>query len=204
MIKSWSSCKEGIPHPRRSQRDDRLGPLIDWSWQAYGLVTCPIDDKQCEAHYDFPANSLQGARHDVEAAVSRDTVTGDIIVTTRPGVWYSRRQGWGPYVVPPAHQLLHGRVPLLPSFCFSSSHSFFLYCSSIHLISPFTHFSSVLIPLFAITFTRCSWNLKHKDSFGKSENLSKKNFTEILVFHPDYECKSSSSNGLLWISFIYF
>ena len=26
-----------------------------------------------------------------------------------------------------------------------------------------------------------------------------------LVFHPDYECnKSSSSNGLLWISFIYF
>ena len=40
-------------------------------------------------------------------------------------------------------------------------------------------------------------SLKHKDSFGKSENLSKTFFTEILVFHPDYECKSSSSIGLL-------
>ena len=46
--------------------------------------------------------------------------------------------------------------------------------------------------------------LKHKDSFGKSENLSKYFFAEILVFDPDYEGKSSSSNGLLWISFIYF
>ena len=44
--------------------------------------------------------------------------------------------------------------------------------------------------------------LKHKDSFGKSENLSKIFFAEILVFHHDYEGKSSSSNGLLWISFI--
>ena len=38
---------------------------------------------------------------------------------------------------------------------------------------------------------------KHKDSFGKSENLSKIFFTEILVFDHDYEGKSSSSNGLL-------
>ena len=47
-------------------------------------------------------------------------------------------------------------------------------------------------------------HLKHKDSFGKSENLSKIFFAEILVFDHDYEGKSSSSNGLLWISFIYF
>ena len=40
-------------------------------------------------------------------------------------------------------------------------------------------------------------NLKHKDSFGKSENLSKIFFAEILVFDHDYEGKSSSSNGLL-------
>ena len=46
--------------------------------------------------------------------------------------------------------------------------------------------------------------LKHKDSFGKSENLSKIFFAEILVFDHDYEGKSSSSNGLLWISFIFF
>ena len=39
--------------------------------------------------------------------------------------------------------------------------------------------------------------LKHKDSFGKSENLSKTFFTEILVFHPDYECKTWSSIGFL-------
>ena len=45
-------------------------------------------------------------------------------------------------------------------------------------------------------------SLKHKDSFGKSENLSKIFFAEILVFDHDYEGKSSSSNGLLWISFI--
>ena len=37
----------------------------------------------------------------------------------------------------------------------------------------------------------------HKDSFGKSENLSKIFFAEILVFDHDYEGKSSSSNGLL-------
>ena len=46
--------------------------------------------------------------------------------------------------------------------------------------------------------------LKHKDRFGKSENLSKLFFAEILVFDQVYEGKSSSSNGLLWISFIYF
>ena len=45
--------------------------------------------------------------------------------------------------------------------------------------------------------------LKHKGSFGKSENLSKIFFGEILVFDHDYEGKSSSSNGLLWISFIF-
>ena len=39
--------------------------------------------------------------------------------------------------------------------------------------------------------------LKHKDSFGKSENLSKIFFAKILVFDHDYEGKSSSSNGLL-------
>ena len=40
-------------------------------------------------------------------------------------------------------------------------------------------------------------DLKHKDNFGKSENLSKIFFTETLVFDHDYEGKSSSSNGLL-------
>ena len=55
------------------------------------------------------------------------------------------------------------------------------------------------------TFTwDMEWYLKHKDSFGKSENLSKIFFAEILVFDHDYEGKSSSSNGLLWISFIIF
>ena len=39
--------------------------------------------------------------------------------------------------------------------------------------------------------------LKHKDSFGKSDNLSKTFHAEIVVFHPAYECKSSSSNGQL-------
>ena len=46
--------------------------------------------------------------------------------------------------------------------------------------------------------------LKHKDSFGKSKNLSKILFAEILVFDHDYEGKSSSSNSLLWISFFFF
>ena len=44
--------------------------------------------------------------------------------------------------------------------------------------------------------------LKHKESLGKSENLSNIFFAEILVFDHDYEGKSLSSNGLLWISFI--
>ena len=48
------------------------------------------------------------------------------------------------------------------------------------------------------------YTLKHKASFGKSENLSKIFFAEILVCDHDYEGKSSSSIGLLWISFIYF
>ena len=42
-----------------------------------------------------------------------------------------------------------------------------------------------------------SQDLKHKDSFGKPENLSKIFFAQILVFDHDYEGKSSSSNGLL-------
>ena len=33
----------------------------------------------------------------------------------------------------------------------------------------------------------CILALKHKDSFGKSENLSKIFFAEILVFDHDYE-----------------
>ena len=49
-----------------------------------------------------------------------------------------------------------------------------------------------------------TWNLKHKDSFGKSENLSKIFSPEILVFDNDYEGKSSSSDSLLWISFFFF
>ena len=44
--------------------------------------------------------------------------------------------------------------------------------------------------------------LKHKYSFGKSENLSKIFFGEILVFDHAYEGISSSSNNLLWITFI--
>ena len=53
------------------------------------------------------------------------------------------------------------------------------------------------------SLTSFSHKLKHKDSFGKSENLSKIFFAEILVFDHDYEGKSSSSNGLLWISLIF-
>ena len=37
----------------------------------------------------------------------------------------------------------------------------------------------------------------YKDSFGKSENLSKTFLADILVFYPDYECRSSSSKGQL-------
>ena len=58
----------------------------------------------------------------------------------------------------------------------------------------------VTIPL-NVSLATCT--LKHKDSFGKSEKLSKIFFAEILVFDHDYEGKSSSSNGLLWISFIF-
>ena len=56
--------------------------------------------------------------------------------------------------------------------------------------------------MYATQFTK--GDIMHKDSFGKSENLSKIFFAEILVFDHDYEGKSSSSNGLLWISFILF
>ena len=54
-----------------------------------------------------------------------------------------------------------------------------------------------LFHCYTLKFGFASWNLKHKDSFGKSENLSKIFFAEILVFDHDYEGKSSSSNGLL-------
>ena len=65
------------------------------------------------------------------------------------------------------------------------------------MISWCTVFSHLIHTAICLT-------LKHKDSFGKSENLSKIFFAEILVFDHDYEGKSSSSNGLLWISFIFF
>ena len=48
-----------------------------------------------------------------------------------------------------------------------------------------------------LRFLKLGTVLKHKDSFGKSENRSKIFFAEILVFDHDYEGKSSSSNGLL-------
>ena len=54
----------------------------------------------------------------------------------------------------------------------------------------------VCVPVCRLLFNVSS-SLKHKDSFGKSENLSKIFFAEILVFYHDYEGKSSSSNGLL-------
>ena len=54
-----------------------------------------------------------------------------------------------------------------------------------------------------LRFFKVETMLKYKDSFGKSENLSKIFFAEILVFDHDYEGKSSCSNGLLWISFIF-
>ena len=60
------------------------------------------------------------------------------------------------------------------------------------------------IPILSNVLLGHRKGLKHKDSFGKSENLSKIFFAEILVFDHDYEGKSSSSNGLLWISFIFF
>ena len=64
----------------------------------------------------------------------------------------------------------------------------------------------IIVQLFTYHLNKDKGNetLKHKDSFGKSENLSKIFFAEILVFDHDYEGKSSSSNGLLWISFIFF
>ena len=39
--------------------------------------------------------------------------------------------------------------------------------------------------------------LKHKDSFGKYENLSIIFFAQIRVFDDDYEGKSSSNSDLL-------
>ena len=47
-------------------------------------------------------------------------------------------------------------------------------------------------------------NLKHRDSFGKSENLSKIFFAEMLVFGHDYEGKSSSSTWFALNLFYFF
>ena len=44
--------------------------------------------------------------------------------------------------------------------------------------------------------------LKHKDSFGISENLKKIIPGVILVFDHVYEGKSLCDNDLVWISFI--
>ena len=47
------------------------------------------------------------------------------------------------------------------------------------------------------------FQLKHNDSFGKSENLLKRFYDEMLVFHPDYEWSHPavmvSSDSLLFI-----
>ena len=60
--------------------------------------------------------------------------------------------------------------------------------------------STLLVP-----YDNSPWDiLEHKDSIGESENLSKIFFGEILVFDHDYEGILSSSNDLLWITFIYF
>ena len=61
----------------------------------------------------------------------------------------------------------------------------------------------MLIRKYQHIFVSCKIDKGLKqDSFGKSENLSNIFFAEILVFDHDYEGKSSSSNSLLWISFI--
>ena len=65
------------------------------------------------------------------------------------------------------------------------------------------HYDKVTFTEDLLDYHKVTPLLKHKDSFGKSENLSKIFFAEILVFDHDYEGKSSSSNGLLWISFIF-
>ena len=57
--------------------------------------------------------------------------------------------------------------------------------------------NDLILPLRQIVNCSGVVLVKHKDSFGKSENLSKIFFAEILVFDHDYEGKSSSSNGLL-------
>ena len=46
--------------------------------------------------------------------------------------------------------------------------------------------------------------LKHKDSFGKSENLTKIFFAEILVFDHDHEGKSSSKGMVCSESLLVF
>ena len=66
---------------------------------------------------------------------------------------------------------------------------------SMFLVKCGYHGNALAYPSY-ITF-RHIYTLKHKGSFGKSENLSKIFFAEILVFDHDYVGKSSSSNGLL-------
>ena len=39
--------------------------------------------------------------------------------------------------------------------------------------------------------------IKAQSWFGKSKIISNIFVAEILVFHPDYECKSERSNGLV-------
>ena len=72
---------------------------------------------------------------------------------------------------------------------------------------PFLESSIIVLPQVQdrpfCTLCMMGNTLKHKDSFGNSENLPKIFSPDILVFNHDYEGKSSSSNGLLWISFIF-
>ena len=102
-----------------------------------------------------------------------------------------------------AHLHIHSDWSRTVSWKFAKFHNFLIFQPifirfSLFCSENFTLSSKIKLNLFRIT------SLKHKDSFGKSENLSKIFFAEILVFDHDYEGKSSSSNGLLWISFIFF
>ena len=79
------------------------------------------------------------------------------------------------------------------------------YGNSNYHIFLMAYFSSDWHHIFTVLFNyffTLSIDLKHKDSFGRSENLSKYFFGEILEFDHDYEGISSSSNDLLWITFI--
>ena len=74
----------------------------------------------------------------------------------------------------------------------------FLLGLPFHLILATNNLDMIFLLIVAICRQEMgNITLKHKDSFGKSENLSKIFFAEILVFDHHYEGKSSSSNGLL-------